>query len=93
MIAQRMDTAQNGAAHLIESLDKATLRFEGVDKDLANVLHQLQDGVSRFAADVTRFVTQTDSNLAKASTQVANMVKSLDQSIQDLSDASPRVPL
>jgi methyl-accepting chemotaxis protein len=92
VIAQRMDTAQSGASHLIESLDKATLRFEGVDKDLANVLHQLQDGVSRFAADVTRFVTQTDSNLAKASTQVANMVKSLDQSIQDLSDASPREP-
>lgn len=91
-IAQRLDTAQSGAARLTESLDKATLRFEGVDKELANVLHQLQDGVTRFAADVTKFVTQTDSNLAKASTQVGNMVKSLDQSIQDLSDASPRRP-
>lgn len=90
VIAQRLDTAQSGAIRLTDSLDKATLRFEGVDKDIANVLHQLQDGITRFATDVTRFVTQTDSNLAKASAQVGNMVKSLDQSIQDLSDAPPR---
>ena len=89
VIAQRLDTAQSGAIRLTDSLDKATLRFEGVDKEMANVLHQLQDGITRFAADVTRFVTQTDSNLAKASAQVGNMVKSLDQSIQDLSDAAP----
>lgn len=90
-IALRLETAQTGAVRLTDSLDKATLRFEGVDKELANVVHQLQDGIGRFAADVTKFVSQTDQNLGKATNQVANMVKSLDDTAQELTDELRKV--
>jgi ABC-type transporter Mla subunit MlaD len=84
--AKRLEAAQNGASRLTDSLDKATLRFEGVDKNLGMVLTQLQAGIARFAKDVTDFVSGIDSNLAKATTQVGNLVKSLDDTIQDFND-------
>jgi hypothetical protein len=92
MVVQRLEAMQTGATRLTDSLDKASQRFEGVDKNLAVVLTQLQAGITRFAADVTKFVSETDSNLAKATVQVGNMIKSLDQSIQDLADAQPGKP-
>jgi len=92
MVVQRLEAMQTGATRLTDSLDKASQRFEGVDKNLAVVLTQLQAGITRFAVDVTKFVSETDSNLAKATVQVGNMIKSLDQSIQDLADAQPGKP-
>jgi hypothetical protein len=38
---------------------------------------------------VTDFVSGIDSNLAKATAQVGNIVKSLDDTIQDFNDARP----
>jgi len=39
---------------------------------------------------VTEFVSKIDSNLAKATSQVGNLVKSLDDTIQDFNDSRPR---
>ena len=88
--AQRLEAAQSGTAKLADSMEKASQRFEGVDKNLALVLTQLQAGTTRFAKDVTDFVSAIDSNLAKATSQVGNLVKSLDDTIQDFNDARPR---
>jgi hypothetical protein len=89
-IAMRLEAAQSGTARLADSMDKASQRFEGVDKNMAAVLTQLQAGTTRFAKEVTDFVSAIDSNLAKATNQVANLVKSLDETIQDFNDAQPR---
>ena len=88
--AQRLEAAQSGTTKLADSMEKASQRFEGVDKNLALVLTQLQAGTARFAKDVTDFVSSIDSNLAKATSQVGNLVKSLDDTIQDFNDARPR---
>lgn len=87
--ALRLEAAQNGAIRLTDSLDKASQRFEGVDKNLALVMTQLQAGITRFANDVTTFVKDVDSNLAKATAQVGNIAKSLDDTIQDFNDGRP----
>lgn len=81
--AQRLEAAQAGSIRLTDSLSKATERFEGVDKDLASVVTQLQGGITRFANDVGRFVIDIDSNLAKAVTQLANLVKDLETTIDE----------
>jgi hypothetical protein len=87
--ALRLEAAQNGTAKLADSMDRASQRFEGVDKSLALVMTQLQAGTTRFAQEVTEFVSKIDSNLAKATSQVGNLVKSLDDTIQDFNDLQP----
>ncbi len=81
--AQKIEAAQVTAARLAESLDTATRRFEGVDKNMAAVMSQLHDGLAQFAREVGKFVAETDSNLAKAAVQLGNMVKSLENALDN----------
>jgi methyl-accepting chemotaxis protein len=81
--AQRAEAANTGALRLIENLDATTKRFESIDRALAGTLAGLQAGLNGFTDQVSRFVAGTDQNLAKAATQLGNLVKSLDDTLED----------
>ena len=46
-------------------------------------MSQLHDGLAQFAREVGKFVAETDSNLAKAAVQLGNMVKSLENALDN----------
>ncbi len=89
-VAQRLDQAVSSASRLLTSLDEASKRFEGVDRELAKTLAGLQSGLQGFTKQVTEFVGQTDSNLAKAATQLASLVKSLEDTLEDYAPSQNR---
>jgi methyl-accepting chemotaxis protein len=82
-VAQRLDATQASAGRLIESLVAASQRFEGVDQELSKTLVALQNGLQGFTREVQTFVTGTDENLAKAATQLGNLVKGLQDTLED----------
>ncbi len=82
-VAQRLDATHAAAGRLIESLAAASQRFEGVDQELSKTLVALQNGLQGFTREVQDFVTGTDENLAKAATQLGNLVKGLQDTLDD----------
>ncbi|MFC7333804.1 hypothetical protein [Rhodocista pekingensis] len=81
----RLDAATAAAGRLADGLATAAKRFEGIDGDLARTLTALQDGLQGFAREINGFVSQTDQNLAKAATQIAALVKGLEETLEDFS--------
>jgi methyl-accepting chemotaxis protein len=82
-VAQRLDVTHTAAGRLIESLGLASQRFEGVDQDLSKTLAGLQMGLQGFTREVATFVNETDQNLSKAATQLGNLVKGLQDTLDD----------
>lgn len=82
-VAQRLDATHAAAGRLIETLSAASQRFEGVDVELSKTLVALQTGLQGFTREVQEFVTGTDQNLAKAATQLGNLVKSLQETLEE----------
>jgi hypothetical protein len=82
-VAQRLDATHAAAGRLIETLSAASQRFEGVDQELSKTLVALQNGLQGFTREVQEFVTGTDENLAKAATQLGNLVKGLQDTLDD----------
>ena len=79
------------AARLIETLSAASQRFEGVDVELSKTLVALQNGLQGFTREVQEFVTGTDENLAKAATQLGNLVKGLQDTLEDFDPVGNRI--
>ena len=86
--AQRLEAAASTAGQLGGKMGEAAQRFEGVDRELAKTLAGLQAGLQGFTKQVSAFVVGTDSNLAKAATQLANIVKSLEDTLEDYAPQS-----
>jgi methyl-accepting chemotaxis protein len=82
-VAQRLDATHAAAGRLIENLSAASQRFEGVDQELSKTLVALQNGLQGFTREVQEFVTGTDENLARAATQLGNLVKSLQDTLEE----------
>jgi archaellum component FlaC len=90
-VAQRLDIAHAAAGRLIESLAAASQRFEGIDQELSKTLVALQAGLQGFTREVQEFVTGTDENLAKAATQLGNLVKGLQDTLEDFEPIGNRI--
>jgi uncharacterized protein YoxC len=88
--AKHIESSQISAERLIESLNTAAQRFEGVDRELAKTLIELQTGLQGFTRHVGTFVNQTDQNLAKAATQLGNLVKGLQDTLDDFGPLASR---
>jgi hypothetical protein len=71
-------------------LTAAAQRFEGVDQELSKTLLALQNGLQAFTRDIQDFVTSTDQNLAKAATQLGNLVKGLQDTLEDFDPVGSR---
>lgn len=82
--AQRLESAAGSASKLATSLDSATQRFEGIDRDLAQTLQGLQSGLKGFAQETATFVRDIDKGLAGAVQRLAALVKELGEMIEDL---------
>ena len=87
----RLETTGAAATKLMEGMTIASKRFEGVDRELSSVFDELQKGLHGFTQQVAGFVGQTDQNLAKAATQLGNLVRSLQDSIDEFVDAREKV--
>ena len=81
---QRLETAGFAASKLMEGMTTASQRFEGVDRELSKVFDELRKGLQQFTQHVSGFVGQTDQNLAKAATQLGNLVKNLQNTVEEL---------
>lgn len=88
-VAQRIEATHASTGRLIESLATAAQRFEGVDQDLSKTLAALQSGLQSFTREIQDFVKSTDSNLAKAATQLGSLVKNLEATLEDFSPLGP----
>lgn len=86
--AQRLEAAGAAAIKLTGSLDEASKRFDGVDRELASTLTGLQDGLKGFTKQIAEFVGQTDQNLARAATQLGAAVKGLESALEDYAPAA-----
>ncbi len=88
---QRMEATQASAGRLAESVRGAADRFSGLDKELSNVLGELQAGLQGFAKEVSRCVRETDGKLAEAVTQLHRLVDDLQTTIEDSVPPRPAV--
>ena len=82
-VSQRFEATQIASGQLIESLKTATDRFAGVDQQLARVMKELQGGLESYSQEVARCVKETDQGLAKAVTQLHQLVSDLQMTIED----------
>ncbi len=82
-VSQRFEATQLASGQLIDSLKTATERFAGVDQQLAKVMKELQGGLESYSQEVARCVKETDQGLAKAVTQLHQLVSDLQMTIED----------
>lgn len=87
--AQRLQASAESAGRLVTSLDQASNRFAGLDRDLASTLEALQKGLQSFQSNIVDFVSKTDSNLGKSVTGLHALVSMIEQAIEDLAPALP----
>ena len=85
-VMQRVEAVHVNASKLTTSIEEAARRFEGVDRNLAGVLTQMQTGLGGFTRQIATFVKETDNNLAKAATQLGAAIKGLEEAL----DTGPR---
>jgi ABC-type transporter Mla subunit MlaD len=87
---QRLETTQTKAGHLADGVRGAAERFSGVDRELANVLSELQKGLQGFAQEVSRCVKETDGQLARAVSQLQGLLSDLQSTIEDMGPLKPQ---
>ena len=88
--AQAIEAAHAGAAKLTDGLNLASARFENLDREMADTVQALQDGLRGFTRQVRDFVVETDENLARSATQLGNLAKDLESTIGDFLDQVKR---
>jgi len=81
--AQRLEATATASTRLAASLDQASQRFEGVDRELAKTLNELQKGLAGFTTQIRDFVDNVDKDFAKAATHLAQVVKTLEDTLGD----------
>ena len=64
-------------------------RFEGIDSSLAEVFRQIDEGLSRYCAQVKEFANELDKTTSNTVQQLASATAELSGSIEDL---IPRLP-
>jgi chromosome segregation ATPase len=86
----RLQAAQAASGKLAEGLTLAAARFEGVDRELARTLEELQKGLQGFTRQVTEFVTQMDKDIARAINNLGSSVKDLEETLGDFLEQAKR---
>jgi len=87
-----MAAAQGQADALGARLGAAAERFDRVDASLANTLRALTEGLSGFQQQITVFIRDMDQGLARSVTNLTSVAKSLEETIEDLTEAKPARP-
>ncbi|WP_426954169.1 anti-phage ZorAB system protein ZorA [Muricoccus radiodurans] len=81
--AGRLDAAAAALTRLSNDLAGVTTRFEGVDRTLAATVDAMVNGIQGFRRQVSEFVKETDENLAKAASALANRTDELEKTLGD----------
>lgn len=84
-----MAAAQGQADALAARLGAAAERFDRVDASLANTLRALTEGLSGFQQQITGFIRDMDQGLARSVTNLTSVAKSLEETIEDLTESKP----
>ena len=81
--AQRLQGAEAGAQTLAQALTTAAQRFDGLDRELGKVVDRLTEGLQNFTQQISKFVSGTDQNMAKAATQLHGAIAELTDVLDD----------
>ncbi len=73
----------------MESLNTSAGRFEGLDRALGTTLNELQNGLKGFTDQVRKFVTDLDTNMAKAANQLGAATSNLGETLEDFLEELP----
>lgn len=65
-------------------------RFAGIDRSLAQVFRQIDEGLSGYCDQVKRFANELDHTTSKTIHDLASVTHELGQSIEDLTESLPR---
>lgn len=79
----RLNGAHQAAIRLTEGLVTAAARFENLDRAMAGTVDALSQGLQGFTRQVQEFVVATDKDLAKATNQLGNLTKALEETLDD----------
>ena len=78
-----------GGSELAARLATTSDRFEGLDRGIATTIDALVDGLGSYQREIAKFVGDIDSGMSNNVRGLERLVKSLDDSIQDLVDERP----
>ena len=70
--------------------DRYQERFEGIDRSLAQVFEQIDDGLSGYCEQVKKFANELDRTAASTVQHLAGATQELGGSIEDLIEVLPR---
>lgn len=87
-LAVTLDNTQQRIRQLLGTLDTTGARFEGLDQQLARTLDRLQEGLRGFTEQVSRFVSETDTNLAKAANATHSVAQELEALLGEFVEAT-----
>ena len=68
-------------------MKQTTSRFEGVDKQLGQVLENLVREVDTVVSQFRQFVTEMDSNLGKSVQHLSGWLEGLENLVEELKDS------
>lgn len=85
-----LTAARATSDRLAQQVADAAARFEGVDRELGQVLTALQVGLQGFQAEISRFVSGMDEGLARNVDKLAAIVNSLQNTIEEMEFSKPR---
>jgi len=88
--ANALTAARATSDRLAQQVGEAAAKFDGVDRELGQVLTALQVGLKGFQDEIVRFVSEMDNGLAQNTQKLAAIVNSLQQTIEDMEFSKPR---
>jgi ABC-type transporter Mla subunit MlaD len=91
-VTTSMTAAQNQADALGARLGAAAERFDRVDASLASTLRALTEALGGFQQQITGFIRDMDQGLARSVTNLTSVAKSLEETIEDLTEKKPARP-
>ena len=80
---QQLNEAERRLGDLSQELENALQGFAGLDESLGSVFKDLREGLSGFATQVNDFVTETNTDMAKAVTALSGAVTELRDFYED----------
>jgi methyl-accepting chemotaxis protein len=93
-LVERVDTSMALLEKHQESIAKAWLqyqeRFAGIDRSLAQVFRQIDEGLSGYCEQVKVFANELDQTTSKTIQDLASVTHELGQSVEDLTASLPR---
>jgi len=81
--SKEQSEVQAHAADLAQKLAEAASRFEGVDREIANTVSQLEAALQAFQSRIEKFVTAVDGGMARATGLLSGNIDELKEALEE----------